>query len=80
MSSGLYVPFKLPKKANLERLVERLAAKKILVVSSKRFYLSDYREQEKFLRISIARAQPERIEEGVREIIGEVSRELKCLV
>ncbi|MBB3131439.1 DNA-binding transcriptional MocR family regulator [Paenibacillus rhizosphaerae] len=80
VSSGLYVPFKLPKRVNLERLVERLAAKKILVASSKRFYLSDYMEREKFLRISIARAQPERIEEGVREIIGEVSRELRCLV
>ncbi|OZB90113.1 PLP-dependent aminotransferase family protein [Paenibacillus sp. XY044] len=77
VSSGLYVPFKLPKKINLERLVERLAAKEILVVSSKRFYLSDYMEREKFLRISIARAQPERIEEGVREIIDEVGRELK---
>ncbi|WP_199622692.1 aminotransferase-like domain-containing protein [Paenibacillus alkalitolerans] len=75
--SGVYVQFKLPKTVNLERLVERLAAKDILVVSGKRFYLSDYMEREKFLRISISRAQPEQIEEGVREIIEEVRQEVR---
>ncbi|AFC30773.1 PLP-dependent aminotransferase family protein [Paenibacillus mucilaginosus] len=74
--SGVYVPFKLPLTVNLERLTERLAAKEILVVSGKRFYLKEYREREKFLRISIARAQPGQIEQGVREIIEEVRREV----
>ncbi|CAG7652442.1 PLP-dependent aminotransferase family protein [Paenibacillus allorhizosphaerae] len=75
--SGVYVQFKLPQTVNLERLIERLAAKDIVVVSGKQFYLSNYLEREKFLRISISRAQPEQIEEGVREIIEEVRREVK---
>ncbi|MBD2871924.1 aminotransferase-like domain-containing protein [Paenibacillus arenilitoris] len=68
---GVFVPFKLPQTVNLERLIERLAAKDIFVVSGKRFYLTNYLEREKFLRISISRARPEQIEEGVREIIEE---------
>ncbi|GMX65305.1 PLP-dependent aminotransferase family protein [Paenibacillus elgii] len=74
---GVYVQFKLPAKVNLERLIKRLAAKDILVFSGKPCYLSDYKEREKFLRISISRAQPEQIDEGVREIIEEVRREVK---
>ncbi|WP_205510372.1 aminotransferase-like domain-containing protein [Paenibacillus elgii] len=74
---GVYVQFKLPAKVNLERLIKRLAAKDILVFSGKPCYLSDYKEREKFLRISISRARPERIDEGVREIIEEVRREVK---
>ena len=74
---GVFVQFKLPQTVNLERLIERLAAKQIFVVSGKPFYLSDYIEREKFLRISISRAQPEQIEEGVREIIEEVRREVR---
>ncbi len=69
--------FKLPEKVNLERLIKRLAAKDILVFSGKPCYLSDYMEREKFLWISISRAQPEQIDEGVREIIEEVRREIK---
>lgn len=75
--SGVFVQFKMPQTVNLERLVERLAAKDIFVVSGKRFYLSDYMEREKFLRISISRAQPEQIEEGVRKIIEEVRQEVR---
>ncbi|MFX3631406.1 MAG: PLP-dependent aminotransferase family protein [Candidatus Pristimantibacillus sp.] len=74
---GVFVQFKMPQTVNLERLVERLAAKDIFVVSGKRFYLSDYMEREKFIRISISRAQPEQIEEGVRKIIEEVKREAR---
>ncbi|QYR19128.1 PLP-dependent aminotransferase family protein [Paenibacillus sp. sptzw28] len=75
--TGVYVQFKLPQTVNLERLIERLAAKDIIVVSGKRFYLSNYLKREKFLRISISRAQPEQIEEGIREIIEEARREVK---
>ncbi|MBD0383752.1 aminotransferase-like domain-containing protein [Paenibacillus sedimenti] len=76
---GVYVPFKLPRKVNLERLVIRLAEKKIMVVSGKPSYLSDYREREKFLRISISRARIEQIEEGVETINEEIKREVKYL-
>jgi DNA-binding transcriptional MocR family regulator len=75
--SGVYVPFRLPRTVNLERLVKRLAAHRILVVSGKSSYLKLYRDWEKFLRISISRVRPERIEEGVRRIVEEVRREVK---
>lgn len=73
--SGIYVPFKLPLTVNLEQLTKRLAARNISVVTSKRFYLADCLEREKFLRISISQAQPEQIDEGVKAIIEEVRRE-----
>ena len=74
VSSGIYVQFKLPQTVNLERLIKRLAARNVSVVSGKGFYLSGYLEREKFLRISISRAQPEQIEEGVMVIVEEVRR------
>lgn len=70
--SGIYVQFKLPQTVNLDRLTKRLAARKVSVVSGKGFYLSNYLAREKFLRISISRARPEQIEEGVKAIIDEV--------
>jgi DNA-binding transcriptional MocR family regulator len=74
VSSGVYMQFKLPRTVNMERLTKRLAARNVSVVSGKGFYLSDYPEREKFLRISISRAQPEQIDEGVKAIVEEVKR------
>lgn len=73
-TSGVYTQFKLPRTVNLERLVHSLNARNIQVVAGKGFYLSSYREQEKFLRISISRAQPDQIDQGVKSIIEEVSK------
>ncbi len=74
---GVYVPFKLPQSLNLDRLIERLAAKNIIVVPSNRAYLTNYWDRDKFLRISISRTLPNHIEEGVRTIIEEVRKELR---
>jgi len=74
-SSGVYMQFKLPEKVNMDRLMARLAARNVSVVAGKGFYLSDYLEQEKFLRISISRAQLEQIGEGVKTIVEEVKRQ-----
>jgi DNA-binding transcriptional MocR family regulator len=73
-SSGVYVQFKLPGTVNLDRLVKRLAERKVSVVSGKGFYISGYQEREKFIRISISRAQLDQIDEGVQAIIHEVKR------
>ncbi|CQR51848.1 aminotransferase-like domain-containing protein [Paenibacillus riograndensis] len=73
-SSGVYLQFKLPVAVNLERLVKRLAERKISVVSGNGFYLSGYRNREKFLRISISRARLDQIDEGVRTIAQEAAR------
>ncbi|WP_199615300.1 aminotransferase-like domain-containing protein [Paenibacillus alkalitolerans] len=75
IGSGIYMQFKLPQTANLESLVKRLAARHVTVMSGKGFYLTDYLDREKFLRISISRAQPEQIEEGVKAIVEELRRE-----
>lgn len=72
--SGVYTQFKIPKEANLERVVERLRKRGVLVLSGKLYYLSDYLQREKFLRISISRARPEQIYEGVKAVIEEVKR------
>ncbi|SFL34485.1 aminotransferase-like domain-containing protein [Pelosinus propionicus] len=74
-SSGIYVQFKLPKKVNIDGLMKRLAGRNVSVVPGKGFYLSHYLEQEKFLRISISRAQLEQIDEGVKTIVKEVKHE-----
>jgi len=72
--SGVYTQFKVPHAVNLERVVDRLKERGVLVQSGKQFYLSDYLQREKFLRISISRARPEQIHEGVKAIIEEVKR------
>ncbi|TBL81073.1 PLP-dependent aminotransferase family protein [Paenibacillus thalictri] len=77
VSSGVYMQFKLPNTVNLERLMKRLAARKISVVPGKGFYLAGYSEREKFLRISISRARLEQIEEGVQAIVEEISRDMQ---
>jgi DNA-binding transcriptional MocR family regulator len=74
-SSGVYMQFKLPEKVNIDGLMKRLAVRNVSVVAGKGFYLSDYLEQEKFLRISISRAQLEQIDEGVKTIVEEVKRQ-----
>nr|WP_301539596.1 PLP-dependent aminotransferase family protein [Paenibacillus sp. NEAU-GSW1] len=75
--SGIYSHFKLKPTVNLERLIKRLADRNISVVSGKAFYLADYLEREKFLRISISQSQPEQIDEGIQAIVEEVKRESK---
>lgn len=74
VSSGVYMQFKLPLTVNLERLTKRLASRQVIAVSGKPFYLLGYLEREKFLRISISRAQPEQIDEGVKAIIEEARK------
>ncbi|USB32306.1 PLP-dependent aminotransferase family protein [Paenibacillus sp. YPG26] len=71
-SSGVYVQFKLPQKINIERLMKRLEQRNVSVVSGKGFYLPDYLQREKFIRISISRARLEQIDEGVRVIAEEL--------
>ncbi|RJE86307.1 PLP-dependent aminotransferase family protein [Paenibacillus sp. 1011MAR3C5] len=75
--SGIYTHFKLKPRVNIERLLKRLAGRKISVVSGKGFYLLNYLEREKFLRISISQTQPEQIDEGVKVIIEEIGKESK---
>ncbi|WP_114497916.1 PLP-dependent aminotransferase family protein [Fontibacillus phaseoli] len=77
ISSGIYTHFKLKSTVNLERLLQRLAERNISAVPGKGFYLSNYLEREKFLRISISQTQPERIDEGVKAIVEEVRREIR---
>jgi DNA-binding transcriptional MocR family regulator len=72
--SGVYTQFRIPQTANLERVVDRLKRRGVLVISGKLFYLSSYLEREKFLRISISRARPEQIHAGVQAIIEEIRR------
>lgn len=73
---GIYKMFKLPQNVNLERLTKRLKDRNILVVSGKPFYLSDYLERDKFIRISISRVHLTQIEAGVQAIVEEVKREV----
>nr|WP_207952357.1 PLP-dependent aminotransferase family protein [Paenibacillus turpanensis] len=72
--SGIYTHFKVKPTVNIERLIKRLVERKISVVSSKDFYLSNHLEREKFLRISISQTQPEQIDQGVKAIVEEVRR------
>ncbi|MFD1177911.1 PLP-dependent aminotransferase family protein [Paenibacillus puldeungensis] len=73
-ASGIYAQFKLKPSVNLDRLTRRLAARNVIVVPGKQFYLSNYLEREKFLRISISRVQPEQIDEGVNAIVQEIKQ------
>nr|WP_273386752.1 PLP-dependent aminotransferase family protein [Cohnella zeiphila] len=79
VDSGVYIQFKLPQTVNLDRLMKRLSARNVMAVTGKQFYLTNWLEREKFLRISISQVKPERIEEGVRAIMEEVRREIESL-
>ncbi|MDF2835132.1 MAG: transcriptional regulator, GntR family with aminotransferase domain [Paenibacillus sp.] len=72
--SGIYMPFRLEPTVNADRLTERLAERNIRVVAGKAFYLSNYLEREKFLRISVSQTKPNRIDDGVRAIVEEVGK------
>jgi DNA-binding transcriptional MocR family regulator len=72
--SGIYMQFKLQPTVNVDRLVKRLAARNVNVVSDKAYYLSNYLDREKFLRISISQTQPEQIDAGVKAIVEELKR------
>ncbi|WP_127495892.1 aminotransferase-like domain-containing protein [Paenibacillus glycanilyticus] len=72
--SGIYTHFKLRQTVNVEQLLRRLAERNVSVVSGKGFYLSNYLDKEKFLRISISQTGAEQIEEGVRIITEEVRK------
>lgn len=70
--SGIYTHFKLKLNVNMERLIKRLAERKVRVVSSKLFYLAGYLEREKFLRISISQTQLGQMDEGVKAVFEEI--------
>lgn len=76
--SGVFTHLNVPQTVNLDRVVERLKARGILVENGKQFYLSDYLHRVKFLRISISRARPEQIHEGVKAILEEVKQGMKA--
>ncbi|WP_435922572.1 PLP-dependent aminotransferase family protein [Paenibacillus sp. DYY-L-2] len=76
VDSGVYMQLKLPLTVNLDRLMKRLSARNVKVVTGRPFYLTNWLEREKFLRISISRVRPENIEEGVRVIMEVVRREI----
>lgn len=71
-ASGVYLHLKVPRTTNLDRLVTRLARKGIMLMHGGGFYLSDYLDREKFLRISISRTTPEQIVIGVKAIVEEI--------
>lgn len=73
VDSGIYLQLKLPQTVNLEQLLKRLAKRRVQAVSGKGFYLSNYLEREKFLRISISRARREQIAPGIAAITEEVA-------
>ncbi|MGZ7446124.1 PLP-dependent aminotransferase family protein [Paenibacillus sp. TH7-28] len=74
VSSGMFAQLRLPQQVNLERLTEWLAARNILVLPSKAFYLADYLAREKFLRISVSRVPLAQIDTGVKAIVEEAAR------
>lgn len=76
VDSGIYIQFKLPQTVNLDRLMKRLSARNVTAVTGRQFYLTNWLEWEKFLRISISLVKPEKIEEGVKVIMEEVRREI----
>ncbi|OXM16957.1 PLP-dependent aminotransferase family protein [Paenibacillus herberti] len=67
--SGIYIALGLPQTVNLERLTARLEASGIEARSGKDFYLRSWLERDKFLRLSISRANSSQIQNGVRAIV-----------
>jgi DNA-binding transcriptional MocR family regulator len=73
--SGIYTHFKLKATVNTDRLLKRLKERNVNVVPARGYYLANYREREKFLRLSVSQTRSEQITEGVKIIVEEVRRE-----
>jgi len=72
VDSGVFIQFRLQHTVNLDRLMKRLSARKVLALTGKQFYLTNWLNREKFLRISVSQVKPEKIDEGISAIIEEV--------
>lgn len=72
--AGIYTRLALPRSLNLEQLMKRLQTRGISALSGKNFYMQNYPEQEKFLRLSITRIDMLEMEYGVCAIMEEVER------
>lgn len=74
IQAGIYMQVKLPPTVNLDQLEKRLAARQVFIKTGKGYYLSNVREREKFVRISVSRVTLEQIDRGVRILAEEVKR------
>lgn len=74
VETGVFSHIKLQRTVNVDHLINRLANRKVRVVSGSRYYLSTYLNREKLLRISVSRVRKEQTDAGIRAIVEEARR------
>lgn len=68
--SGFFASFEIKKRVNINRISEKLKAKNIIIIDTAKFYLNN--NNDRFIRISISRANLHKIKKGIYEIIKAV--------
>lgn len=69
-SSGFFASFEINKNVNINSIIEKLRLKNVIVTDSSKFFLT--KDNEKFMRISIAKTNPHKIKKGILKIIEEL--------
>lgn len=68
--SGFFASFEIKKRVDVNRIIEKLKAKNIIIMDAAKFYLNN--NNDKFIRISVSRTNLHKIKKGIYEIIKAV--------
>ncbi|MFL0252440.1 PLP-dependent aminotransferase family protein [Clostridium neuense] len=64
--SGFFASFEIKKRVDVNRIIEKLKAKNIIIMDAAKFYLNN--NNDKFIRISVSRTNLHKIKKGIYEI------------
>lgn len=68
--SGFFASFEIKKRVDVNRIIEKLKAKNIIIIDTAQFYLSN--NNDKFMRISVSKTNLHKIRKGIYSIIKEI--------
>lgn len=68
--SGFFASFEIKKRVDLNKIIEKLKAKNIIIIDTAKFYLNNNNDQ--FMRISVSRTNLHKIKKGIYGIIEEI--------
>lgn len=69
-TSGFFASFEIKKRVDLNKIIEKLKTKNIIIMDTAKFYLKD--DNDKFIRISISGTNLYKIKKGIYEIVKAV--------
>lgn len=68
--SGFFASFEIKKRVDVNRIIEKLKAKNIIIIDAAKFYLNN--DNDRFIRISVSKSNFHKIRKGICGIIEEI--------